>query len=67
MGAISKKGVPRLLLFWIDGHRDLLTIARAMEQETGKVVDVAVLIEYCEFLAEHGYIKLQLRSRGTGR
>ncbi|MDP6779692.1 MAG: DUF4910 domain-containing protein [Candidatus Latescibacteria bacterium] len=63
MGEIGKKGVPRMFLFWVDGRRDLLTIARAMEQETGKAVDSAVLVEYCEFLAEHGYLKLQSRPR----
>ena len=46
-----------LRLFWADGERSLLEIHRLSSQESGPV-ELAELVDYFEFLAEHGYVRL---------
>jgi len=56
-----------LPLFWADGKRSVLEIARLVSFETGETMEVEALLEYFNFLAEHGLIDLvQVRKKKGG-
>ena len=61
LSRLRKKPIPRNLLFWMDGARDLLEIARLAGMEQEREVDVRHLIRYCEFLEKAGYMELERR------
>ncbi len=52
-----RKGIPGSFVFWMDGKRNLLKIAKLLEQENDVIIDVEQLIKYCKFLEEHGYVE----------
>ncbi len=54
----ASKGIPRGFVFWIDGKRNLLEIAKLVEQENDQTIDVEQMIKYCRFLEEYGYIEV---------
>jgi hypothetical protein len=54
-----RKGIPGSFVFWIDGKRDLLEIAKLLEQENDQTIDLEQLIKYCKFLEEYGYIEAE--------
>jgi len=55
--AEARKGIPGSLIYWMDGRRNLLEIAKLLEQENDVTIDVEQLTKYCKFLEEYGYIR----------
>ncbi|MFQ6097172.1 MAG: DUF4910 domain-containing protein [Armatimonadota bacterium] len=56
LSRIQKAGLPRNLVFWIDGRRTVAEIADRAAAETGKA-DVANVLRYFDLLADYGYIE----------
>jgi aminopeptidase-like protein len=46
-------------LFWVDGKKSLLDIARLVKHETGRILPLKELVEQFEILKNQGYLKLK--------
>jgi len=69
IAAASKDGVPRLMLFWVNGERTLLEICGATKVEgDGPVIDAARAVKWAEAMKLAGVIGFRRgRSRVSAR
>jgi len=58
LNRLRKKPIPKNLLFWMDGVRDLLEVCRLAGMEQEREADVRHVLRYCEFLERAGYVEL---------
>ncbi len=62
---VSKAGLPRLLLYWIDGERSLLEVCRLANLEgDGKPLEPARAIRWAETMKEAGVLGLKQAAKG---
>lgn len=58
---LRRKPIPKNLLFWMDGARDLLEVCRLAGMEQDRDADVGHVLRYCAFLERAGYVTLERR------